>query len=95
MRCGSVVRAEKTAGIQADGSAMWPGSSVSGTYFSAPESKYFAVGKLDRDRLLAISGAKESERPQSRGAGPHLNYENRSVSMSLTTKCHRRAATRQ
>ncbi len=31
--------------------AMWPGSSVSGLYFAHPESKYFAVGKLDRDQV--------------------------------------------
>ncbi len=31
--------------------AMWPGSSVSGLYFSHPEARYFAVGKLGRDQV--------------------------------------------
>ena len=32
--------------------AMHPASSVSGLYFGHPESKYFAVGKLDRDQII-------------------------------------------
>ncbi len=31
--------------------AMWPAASVSGLYFSHPESKYFAVGQIERDQL--------------------------------------------
>lgn len=31
--------------------AMWPGAAVSGWYFSHPESKYFAVAKIQRDQL--------------------------------------------
>jgi 5-methyltetrahydrofolate--homocysteine methyltransferase len=31
--------------------AMYPASSVSGFYFSHPESTYFAVGKLERDQV--------------------------------------------
>jgi 5-methyltetrahydrofolate--homocysteine methyltransferase len=30
---------------------MHPGASVSGLYFSHPESKYFAVGKIERDQV--------------------------------------------
>ena len=30
---------------------MWPASSVSGYYFSHPESKYFGLGKIDTDQL--------------------------------------------
>jgi 5-methyltetrahydrofolate--homocysteine methyltransferase len=30
--------------------AMWPAAAVSGFYFSHPESRYFAVGKIDRDQ---------------------------------------------
>jgi hypothetical protein len=29
--------------------AMWPGSSVSGFYFAHPGSRYFSLGKIDRD----------------------------------------------
>lgn len=31
--------------------AMWPGASVSGWYFSHPDSRYFAVGQLDKDQI--------------------------------------------
>ncbi|GAB3960864.1 methionine synthase [Spirosoma harenae] len=31
--------------------AMYPASSVSGFYFSHPESKYFAVGKINKDQV--------------------------------------------
>ena len=31
--------------------AMWPGASVSGWYFSHPESRYFAVAKIQTDQL--------------------------------------------
>ena len=31
--------------------AMWPGSSVSGIYFAHPESRYFTLGKIDRDQV--------------------------------------------
>jgi 5-methyltetrahydrofolate--homocysteine methyltransferase len=30
---------------------MLPAASVSGFYFSHPQSTYFAVGKIDRDQL--------------------------------------------
>jgi 5-methyltetrahydrofolate--homocysteine methyltransferase len=31
--------------------AMWPAASVSGFYFSHPESRYFSVGKIGRDQV--------------------------------------------
>ncbi|MBF7072400.1 methionine synthase [Glaciecola sp. MH2013] len=31
--------------------AMWPGAAVSGWYFSHPESRYFAVAKIQQDQL--------------------------------------------
>ncbi len=43
---------EKNTGIKlTENFAMTPPSSVSGLYFAHPESKYFAVGKIDRDQL--------------------------------------------
>ena len=30
---------------------MWPGASVSGWYFSHPDSKYFAVAQIQRDQV--------------------------------------------
>ena len=34
-----------------DGMAMWPGASVSGWYFSHPQSQYFVVGRLGKDQV--------------------------------------------
>ncbi len=31
---------------------MYPAASVSGLYFSHPESKYFTVGKIGKDQVL-------------------------------------------
>ena len=39
---------------------MHPGASVSGLYFSHPESKYFGVGKIERDQA-ADYAARQSE----------------------------------
>ena len=42
---------EKSVGITlTESCAMYPASSVSGWYFGHPDSKYFAVGKLERDQ---------------------------------------------
>ena len=34
---------------------MWPAASVSGYYFSNPESKYFGLGKIKDDQLSDYS----------------------------------------
>ena len=39
--------------------AMWPASSVSGFYYSHPESVYFNVGKIDRDQLEDYAQRKD------------------------------------
>ncbi len=68
---------EKNAGIKLTESfAMWPGSSVSGLYFAHPESKYFAVGKLERDQLLDYHLRKGMTLEEvERWLGSWLNYE--------------------
>ena len=38
--------------------AMWPGAAVSGWYFSHPESRYFAVAKIQRDQLEDYASRK-------------------------------------
>ncbi len=71
--------AEKRAGISLTESyAMLPGSSVSGLYFSHPESRYFGVGKIERDQVEDYARRKgwplaEAERWLS----PILNYDPR------------------
>jgi len=68
---------EKNAGIVLTESfAMWPGSSVSGLYFEHPESKYFAVGKLDRDQILDYHLRKGMTLQEvEKWLGPWLNYD--------------------
>ena len=56
--------------------AMWPGSSVSGLYFAHPQSRYFAVGKIDRDQVADYAGRKGMGVVEvERWLGPNLNYE--------------------
>jgi 5-methyltetrahydrofolate--homocysteine methyltransferase len=56
--------------------AMYPAASVSGFYFSHPESKYFAVGKIDRGQIEDYSRRKGMDlRLVERWLGPNLNYD--------------------
>ena len=70
-------RRERTAGVKLTESfAMWPGSSVSGLYFSHSESYYFGVGKIERDQVEDYAARKGIERRRGRalaGAGAELH----------------------
>jgi 5-methyltetrahydrofolate--homocysteine methyltransferase len=68
--------AENTAGVTLTESyAMWPGSSVSGLYFSHPESYYFGVGKIERDQVEEYAARKNmSVAEVERWLAPVLNY---------------------
>ena len=56
--------------------AMWPGSSVSGLYFAHPESRYFSLGKIDRDQVADYYERKGmSVGEVERWLGPNLNYD--------------------
>jgi len=56
--------------------AMWPGSSVSGLYFAHPESRYFSLGKIDRDQVADYADRKGmSVTEVERWLGPNLNYD--------------------
>ena len=56
--------------------AMWPGSSVSGLYFAHPESRYFSLGKIDRDQVADYHERKGMSLAEvERWLGPNLNYE--------------------
>jgi 5-methyltetrahydrofolate--homocysteine methyltransferase len=55
--------------------AMWPGASVSGFYFSHPESRYFGVGKIERDQVEDYARRKGwSLAEAERWLAPILNY---------------------
>jgi len=72
----SLLDAEKTAGVKLTESfAMWPGSSVSGLYFSHPESFYFGVGRIERDQVEDYALRKGwSVAEAERWLAPVLNY---------------------
>jgi 5-methyltetrahydrofolate--homocysteine methyltransferase len=56
--------------------AMWPGSSVSGLYFAHPESRYFSLGKIDRDQVDDYHKRKGMSIAEvERWLGPNLNYD--------------------
>jgi 5-methyltetrahydrofolate--homocysteine methyltransferase len=55
--------------------AMWPGSSVSGLYFAHPQSRYFTLGKIDRDQVADYAARKGMSVPEvERWLSPNLNY---------------------
>jgi len=69
---------ESNAGIKlTENCAMWPGASVSGLYFSHPDSKFFAVGKINPDQVLDYQRRKRTMNlPEiERWLGPNLAYE--------------------
>ena len=76
---------EKNTGIQITESfAMWPGSSVSGFYFAHPESRYFSLGKIDRDQVADYQARKGMTLAEvERWLSPNLNYD--PVEESLTS----------
>jgi 5-methyltetrahydrofolate--homocysteine methyltransferase len=56
--------------------AMWPGSSVSGLYFAHPQSRYFSLGKIDRDQVADYARRKAmSVAEVQRWLGQNLNYD--------------------
>jgi 5-methyltetrahydrofolate--homocysteine methyltransferase len=68
---------EAKTGIQITESfAMWPGSSVSGFYFAHPQSRYFAVGKIDREQVADYATRKGMTVAEvERWLSPILNYD--------------------
>jgi 5-methyltetrahydrofolate--homocysteine methyltransferase len=72
----ALLDAENNAGVKLTESyAMWPGSSVSGLYFSHPQSFYFGVGKIERDQVEDYAARKGwSVTEAERWLGPVLNY---------------------
>ncbi len=67
---------ETSTGIRlTESCAMWPAASVSGLYFSHPESKYFAVGKIGRDQVQSYAERKGLDVSEvERWLGPYLGY---------------------
>ena len=56
--------------------AMWPGASVSGIYFSHPESQYFVIGRLGQDQVADYAERKGWTLAQAeRWLSPNLGYD--------------------
>jgi 5-methyltetrahydrofolate--homocysteine methyltransferase len=54
---------------------MIPASSVSGLYFAHPESKYFGVGKIEKDQIEDLAKRKGMAiKEMERWLGANLNY---------------------
>ena len=71
---------ENTGMVITESFAMWPGSSVSGIYFAHPESRFFSLGKIDRDQVLDYQKRKEwNVADVERWLGPNLNYDPEAV----------------
>ena len=68
---------EKHTGISLTESlAMWPASSVSGWYFSHPESRYFGVGKIGRDQVTDYAVRRDMDiQAAEKWLAPNLAYE--------------------
>jgi 5-methyltetrahydrofolate--homocysteine methyltransferase len=68
--------AENTCGVSlSENYAMTPAASVSGFYFSHPESRYFAVGKIGRDQVEDLARRKgDSVEAVERWLRPNLDY---------------------
>ncbi len=68
---------EKSTGITlTEHMAMWPGASVSGFYFSHPDSQYFVLGKLGQDQVADYARRKGwTLKEAERWLAPNLGYE--------------------
>ncbi|HBD10689.1 MAG TPA: methionine synthase, partial [Porticoccaceae bacterium] len=68
---------EKNIGIKlTESQAMHPAASVSGWYFSHPDSRYFNVGKVHRDQVESLAARKKiTLEVLERQLAPVLGYE--------------------
>ncbi|WP_317420201.1 MULTISPECIES: methionine synthase [unclassified Morganella (in: enterobacteria)] len=56
--------------------AMWPGASVSGWYFSHPQSRYFAVAQIQKDQMEDYAARKGMPvKELERWLAPNLGYD--------------------
>ena len=71
-----VLEVEERAGISlTESCAMYPASSVSGFYFAHPQSRYFAVGKLQKDQIEEYARRKgQTIEETEQWLSPNLGY---------------------
>lgn len=71
-----ILNAQEHTGVKlTESMAMTPAASVSGWYFSHPESKYFGVGKIGKDQVEDLAKRKGmSFEDMEKWLGPNLGY---------------------
>ncbi|WP_235545367.1 methionine synthase [Phycicoccus sp. Soil802] len=71
-----LLQVEENTGMElTESMAMWPGASVSGWYFSHPQSQYFVVGRLGRDQIEDYAKRKGwTVAEAERWLAPNLGY---------------------
>ncbi|WP_372810220.1 methionine synthase [Litorivivens sp.] len=72
-----ILNAEAETGVElTEHFAMTPAASVSGFYYSHPESRYFAVGKIAKDQVASIAERKgKTLQEMERWLSPVLDYD--------------------
>jgi len=72
-----LLNAEKSTGIRlTENFAMYPASSVSGFYFSHPQSQYFGIGKINRDQVEDYAKRKGMAVAEvEKWLSPNLSYD--------------------
>jgi 5-methyltetrahydrofolate--homocysteine methyltransferase len=78
-----LLEAEANAGISLTESfAMTPGAAVSGWYFAHPESRYFGLGRIERDQVEDYARRKGMDMAtMERWLAPNLNYDPDTVAL--------------
>ena len=77
-RLFALLDVEKETGIKlTESCAMYPAASVSGYYFAHSESRYFGLGKVDKDQITDYARRKGMSVEQTeRWLQQHLGYDN-------------------
>lgn len=71
-----LLEAEKVGITLTESCAMYPASSVSGYYFSHPQSKYFGLGKIEKDQVTEYAERKGMKLADvERWLAPNLSYD--------------------
>lgn len=72
-----LLEAEKNTGISlTESNAMYPAASVSGFYFMHPESKYFGLGKIEKDQVTDYAKRKGMSLEEAeKWLSPNLSYD--------------------
>ncbi|ELC9583293.1 methionine synthase [Vibrio vulnificus] len=70
-----LLNVEETIGMSLTSSyAMWPGASVSGWYFSHPDSRYFAIAQIQQDQVESYAERKGWDLLEAeKWLGPNIN----------------------